>query len=71
MELAPFIRSNEDVIVADWEAFAHTSVPSAAKPNGSGTRKPRDGARKREARVTAPPKPMPPCDSAAALTPSK
>jgi signal transduction histidine kinase len=38
MELAPFIRSNEDVIVADWEAFAHTSVPSAARMDRSALR---------------------------------
>ena len=30
MQLAAFIRSNEEVIVAEWEAFAHTNVPSAA-----------------------------------------
>ena len=38
MELAPFIRSNEDVIVADWEAFAHTNVPSAAHMDRSALR---------------------------------
>jgi len=83
MELAAFIRSNEDVIVEEWEAFAHAYVHSAAhmdrstlrdhikgcfgslqtilrppKPNGSGARKPRDRARKREERLTVPPKPM-------------
>jgi signal transduction histidine kinase len=30
MELAAFIRSNENVIVAEWEAFAQTYLPSAA-----------------------------------------
>jgi hypothetical protein len=35
MQLAPFIRANEDVIVADWEAFAHTNVPSAARMDRS------------------------------------
>jgi signal transduction histidine kinase len=30
MELAAFIRSNEGVIVAEWEAFAHTYLASAA-----------------------------------------
>ncbi len=30
MELATFIRSNEDVIVTEWEAFAQTYLPSAA-----------------------------------------
>ena len=38
MELAPFIRSNEDAIVADWEAFAHTSVPAAAHMDRSALR---------------------------------
>src|SRR5471030_2646008 len=30
MELAEFIRSNEDAIVAEWQAFARTYLPSAA-----------------------------------------
>jgi signal transduction histidine kinase len=38
MELAPFIRSNEDVIVAEWEAFAHAYVPSAAHMDRSALR---------------------------------
>ena len=38
MELATFIRSNEDVIVAEWEAFAHTYLPSAAHMDRSALR---------------------------------
>jgi signal transduction histidine kinase len=38
MELATFIRSNEDVIVAEWEAFAHTYLPSAADMDRSALR---------------------------------
>ena len=30
MELAAFIRANEDAIVAEWQAFARTYLPSAA-----------------------------------------
>ena len=30
MELAAFIRSKEGPIVAEWEAFAQTYLPSAA-----------------------------------------
>ena len=29
MGLAVFIRSNEDAIVADWQTFARTYLPSA------------------------------------------
>ena len=38
MELAAFIRSNEDVIVAEWEAFAQTYLPSAAHMDRSALR---------------------------------
>jgi hypothetical protein len=38
MELAAFIRSNEEVIVAEWEAFAQTNVPSAAHMDRSALR---------------------------------
>ena len=38
MELAAFIRSNEDVIVAEWEAFAHAHVHSAAHMDRSALR---------------------------------
>ena len=38
MELAAFIRSNEDVIVAEWEAFAHTYLASAAHMDRSALR---------------------------------
>jgi signal transduction histidine kinase len=38
MELAAFIRSNEDVIVKEWEAFAHEHVPSAAHMDRSALR---------------------------------
>src|SRR5450759_3591895 len=38
MGLATFIRSNEDVIVAEWEAFAHTYLPSAAQMDRSALR---------------------------------
>ena len=38
MGLATFIRSKEDVIVAEWEAFAHTYLPSAAHMDRSALR---------------------------------
>jgi signal transduction histidine kinase len=38
MELAAFIRSNENVIVAEWEGFAHANVPSAAHMDRSALR---------------------------------
>ena len=38
MELAAFIRSNEDVIVAEWEAFTHTYLPSAEHMDRSALR---------------------------------
>ncbi len=38
MELAAFIRSNEDVIVAEWAAFAHTYLPSAVHMDRSALR---------------------------------
>ena len=38
MELAAFIRSNEDVIVEEWEAFAHAYVHSAAHMDRSALR---------------------------------
>ena len=38
MELAAFIRSNEGVIVAEWEAFAHTYLVSAAHMDRSALR---------------------------------
>jgi len=38
MELAVFIRSNLAVIVAEWEAFAHTYLPSAAHMDRSALR---------------------------------
>ena len=38
MELAAFIRSNEDVIVAEWEAFAQTYLPSAVHMDRSALR---------------------------------
>jgi signal transduction histidine kinase len=38
MELAAFIRSKEDVIIAEWEAFAQTYLPSAAHMNRSALR---------------------------------
>jgi len=38
MELAAFIRSNEGVIVAEWEAFAHTYLASAAHMDRSALR---------------------------------
>jgi hypothetical protein len=64
MELAAFIRSNEDVIVAEWEAFAHAHVHSAAHMDRSALRDHIKGLlrfiaddRKREERLIAPPKP--------------
>ena len=38
MELVAFIRANEDVIVAEWAAFAHTYLPSAAHMDRSSLR---------------------------------
>src|ERR1035437_4573679 len=38
MELVAFIRANEDVIVAEWAAFAHTYLPSAAHLDRSSLR---------------------------------
>lgn len=38
MDLAAFIRSNEDVIVEEWEAFAHAYVHSAAHMDRSALR---------------------------------
>jgi signal transduction histidine kinase len=38
MELATFIRSNEDVIIAEWEVFAHTYLASAAHMDRSALR---------------------------------
>jgi signal transduction histidine kinase len=38
MKLAVFIRSNENVIVAEWEAFAQTYLPSAAHMDRSALR---------------------------------
>jgi len=38
MELAPFIRSKEAAIVAEWEAFAQTYLPSAAHMDRSALR---------------------------------
>ena len=38
MELAAFIRSEEGAIVAEWEAFAQTYLPSAAHMDRSALR---------------------------------
>jgi signal transduction histidine kinase len=38
MELAAFIRSKEEAIVAEWEAFAQTYLPSAAQMDRSALR---------------------------------
>ena len=38
MGLAAFIRSKEEAIVADWEAFAKTYLPSAAHMDRSALR---------------------------------
>src|ERR1039458_6366324 len=38
MELATFIRSKEDAIVAEWEAFAQTYLPSVAHMDRSALR---------------------------------
>jgi len=38
MGLAAFIRSKEEAIVAEWEAFAQTYLPSAARMNRSALR---------------------------------
>lgn len=38
MELAAFIRSNEEAIITEWEAFAQTFLPSAAHMDRSALR---------------------------------
>jgi hypothetical protein len=38
MELAAFIRTKEEAIVAEWEAFAQTYLPSAAHMDRSSLR---------------------------------